>query len=465
MKTLNLLCILFSGLTQFSVFSQQNWEIKAPPVPTSNQLVSLYFVDAQTGWAAGEAGTILKTTDAGITWRLIEIPWLSYLRDIYFPTSTVGYAVGENGFIIKSNDAGESWWLQPIRFTNNLQRVRFRNENVGWIIGEKGLILHTANGGATWEQQLSYCRQNLNGLALAGNDNVWVVGQDTTILMSSDEGQNWQAIQYQPEGYPRDAVVIHFKDCYFLDANQGWIGGIVDYTTRSSEILINTTNGGISWTRIIINSTDYLEYGSHASGGSLSGGIQQIYFADPQNGYCLTGDLFTKWDYNRFLNLPFSSKDGGKNWRSKVLGRREGSALAGRLAYLGPDRILATGYRGDFRITTNQGATWGFTDAARRNFQDLIIGNEGRLYGNHFLGQNPATWSRSDDYGQTWVTFTPKFVNPTGALPPNLVLQDPGNFIDHHQTLYTCCGRSVFKSIDCGRTWQLVRTGMHADLY
>jgi len=50
-------------------FSRDTWELVLPPSPTSNQLVSLDFIDEMTGWAVGEYGTILKTTDAGESWR------------------------------------------------------------------------------------------------------------------------------------------------------------------------------------------------------------------------------------------------------------------------------------------------------------------------------------------------------------------------------------------------------------
>ena len=106
-------------------FPQGNWEQMLPPSPTSNQLVSLYFTDANIGWSVGEQGTLLKTTDGGDSWRIVEIPWLTYLLDIYFATESVGYIVGQDGLILKSNDSGENWTKQDISFTNNLHRVRF----------------------------------------------------------------------------------------------------------------------------------------------------------------------------------------------------------------------------------------------------------------------------------------------------------------------------------------------------
>ena len=57
-------------------YSQGNWELLIPST-TSNQMVSLYFIDAKTGYAVGKYGTITKSNDGGITWEIIEIEYLT----------------------------------------------------------------------------------------------------------------------------------------------------------------------------------------------------------------------------------------------------------------------------------------------------------------------------------------------------------------------------------------------------
>jgi photosystem II stability/assembly factor-like uncharacterized protein len=51
-------------LTQFC-FAQWFWQ---NPLPQGNPLSSVYFTDSNTGWAVGDAGTILRTTDGGNRW-------------------------------------------------------------------------------------------------------------------------------------------------------------------------------------------------------------------------------------------------------------------------------------------------------------------------------------------------------------------------------------------------------------
>jgi len=50
------------------------------PRPQGNPLASVYFVDPDTGYAVGESGTILKTTNGGAAWVEEEKPEGSGLK-------------------------------------------------------------------------------------------------------------------------------------------------------------------------------------------------------------------------------------------------------------------------------------------------------------------------------------------------------------------------------------------------
>jgi len=444
-----------------SVLSQAKWEMILPPSPTSNQLVSLNFINETTGWSVGEYGTILKTIDGGNTWRIIEIPQLNYLRDVYFPTAATGYIVGEDGIILKSIDGGESWTQQLNPFTNNLNRVRFINETTGWIVGEKGLILHANNGGHSWTQQISNSRENLNSLYIINNKNIFVVGNNSTILMTSDEGISWRKISYQPEGYLTG--ISNLKDVYFLDAHHGWIGGShYGSDGLTSEIFLHTSDGGNSWSRVRITNLEYEESIFHAhSSGSIPNGIQQIYFLDLIHGLLLTNEAFS--GLFGICNLPFKTKDGGKNWFSCLYGSLETSQRPGRFFVLAADRIINIGFGGEFRISIDGGANWKYANQKLRNWLDLHIGNNGNLIGKQFIWNEDKQkyiqlWKKSQNFGKIWELFQPQFFDSTGLLQTDKYLGRPGNYVDHHQTLYTIVGNSVYKSKDDGLNWYFVHS-------
>ena len=56
-----ILIILFFQLVQVNIYSQGTWErIESP---TDQFLKSVYFVDSLYGWAVGDSGTVIHTSN------------------------------------------------------------------------------------------------------------------------------------------------------------------------------------------------------------------------------------------------------------------------------------------------------------------------------------------------------------------------------------------------------------------
>ena len=67
---------------------------------TTNHFHDIFFTDENHGWAVGDAGLILATSDGGGTWTQEPSSTSSELRGVVF-RGGVGYAVGVDGTIIK----------------------------------------------------------------------------------------------------------------------------------------------------------------------------------------------------------------------------------------------------------------------------------------------------------------------------------------------------------------------------
>ena len=66
-------------------------------------------MDADTGWAVGTKGTVLKTTDGGATW-ISQIGGMETdLNGVYFTDANTGWVVGNDGFIFHTVTGGETW--------------------------------------------------------------------------------------------------------------------------------------------------------------------------------------------------------------------------------------------------------------------------------------------------------------------------------------------------------------------
>ncbi len=51
---------------------------------TTNNLNGAYLLGSGTGFVVGDAGTVLKTTDAGATWAPLTSGTTTTLHDVYF---------------------------------------------------------------------------------------------------------------------------------------------------------------------------------------------------------------------------------------------------------------------------------------------------------------------------------------------------------------------------------------------
>ncbi len=131
---------------------------------TSEDLHSVAFADVNNGLAAGANGVILRTVDGGETWSAVGSGTSERLRSVAF-AGTKAIAVGDGGTVTRSEDAGISWRMQevsyvldgdapgePVELRETLRGVGFIDEQRGFVYGNNGLILETPDGGESWER-------------------------------------------------------------------------------------------------------------------------------------------------------------------------------------------------------------------------------------------------------------------------------------------------------------------------
>ena len=67
---------------------------------TTNNLNGAYLLDSGIAFVVGDAGTILKSTDAGATWAPLLSGTTNILHAVYFFDGNQGVAVGDQGLIL-----------------------------------------------------------------------------------------------------------------------------------------------------------------------------------------------------------------------------------------------------------------------------------------------------------------------------------------------------------------------------
>ena len=97
----------------------------------------------------------MRTTDGGISWTS-KTEWIDTtgkngtLNAVQFSDQQIGWAVGNHGTIMKTTNGGVNWALQIQNPEFILNDVHFIDTNNGWAVGGNNLFI-TTNGGLIWE--------------------------------------------------------------------------------------------------------------------------------------------------------------------------------------------------------------------------------------------------------------------------------------------------------------------------
>src|SRR5665811_1276571 len=93
-----LIVLVLFGLNLFAEWAKQEH------LQQGDILGSLYFTDANTGYAIAKNGIILKTTDEGSTWTAVLKMETPRLSSLYFTNVSIGGVNGARATIYKTTD-------------------------------------------------------------------------------------------------------------------------------------------------------------------------------------------------------------------------------------------------------------------------------------------------------------------------------------------------------------------------
>jgi photosystem II stability/assembly factor-like uncharacterized protein len=244
----------------------------------SKSFTSLYFKNEDLGFITCYDGSILKTSNGGINWKITSTNNTLPLRGIAFTNENVGFAVGGESscggtgcivpgyLILKTTDSGETWNKVDLpRNTHEFSIIKFINENTGFAIGT-GLCLKTSDGGLTWKSiniDNLYAVYDLYFL----NENIGYISCIRgKLFKTTDGGEIWQDISLNTD-YQLYTVM-------FINEQIGYIG--------KWNSLIKTMDGGLSW-----QSIDY-----------SPNGVQRMYFNSEENGVVFGARSYSSSEYD-----------------------------------------------------------------------------------------------------------------------------------------------------------------------
>lgn len=142
---------LYGALVK-TINSGKNWTVINTGIAGSSlAFLSQYFFNADTGFISGGfiagEGAIWKTTDGGATLTSVPVLTNYYLYSVFFPNADTGFAAGEAGTVMKTLDGSTVWDTLVSGTKNDLHGMFFTDPNTAYLVGALGTILKTSNGG------------------------------------------------------------------------------------------------------------------------------------------------------------------------------------------------------------------------------------------------------------------------------------------------------------------------------
>ena len=252
---------------------------------------SIHALSKKVVWAGGSKGTVLRTTNGGNNWQIIQVKDAEKLdfRDIYGVNEKIAYAMSagnaEDGAakIFKTTDAGATWKVILHRTEKGIffDSMDFWNEKEGILIGDpiddKPFIIRTLDGGETWnriekdklpavqEGEASFAASG-TGVITKGTGKAWLNTQ-SRVFFTPDKGETWQVYKTPfRQGQTSGIFGLHF-----WNENQGIaVGGDYKNDKEKVENVAITHDAGKTWEFLAAAQPDGLkEAGFMLPNGSL----------------------------------------------------------------------------------------------------------------------------------------------------------------------------------------------------
>jgi photosystem II stability/assembly factor-like uncharacterized protein len=208
---------LYLAYTQDGGYSWTRTPAPPAPPPDTFPKYDLHFPSSSVGYACGERGTIIKTTNGGRSWSSVAAAGTGRNYGIFFVDNNTGFVCGSGG-IYKTTNGASSWTRV---FDAPAYDLYFINSQTGYAVGDSGKIYKTVNGGTNWTTITTPTNKKLNAIFFVNNTG-YAVGDQGVVLRTTDGGNNWQLEPIPFKGNLNELWVIN-EDVVILCGDNGAI--------------------------------------------------------------------------------------------------------------------------------------------------------------------------------------------------------------------------------------------------
>jgi len=299
------------GLIIYSTDKGTSWQ--QAKVPVSVTVTSVFFINAETGWATGHQGVILNTTDGGQNWQLqfrgrdaqLQVLDLAKARkqklqqeidsahnddegedlqyqvddlqatvddatkalaegpaepllDIWFGDEKNGLAVGAYGLLLLTNDGGQNWKLHP-DYLQNADKYHFysiaaMDAHTLIVAGEQGVLWRSRDRGANWEALKSPYQGSLFGALKLQDGSLLIHGLRSRVYRSTDSGDSWQEVQTGSQSTVLGSTVFGDKGVVLLTSD----GAVLVSRNEATSFKLNQLSDRSAIAAAILTAPDTL---------------------------------------------------------------------------------------------------------------------------------------------------------------------------------------------------------------
>ncbi len=141
-----------------------------------------YFPSDSVGYAVGDGGAVMKTTDQAATWTPLSTGQFSDYYTVVFLDDSLGYVAGSNGGR-KTTDGGQTW-TAIFPSGSYIYSLLFITADSGYAVTYGGDVTKTIDGGVTWTPFANgKVDQGLRDAAIVNNEIIAVGSRGDVFVM------------------------------------------------------------------------------------------------------------------------------------------------------------------------------------------------------------------------------------------------------------------------------------------
>jgi photosystem II stability/assembly factor-like uncharacterized protein len=219
--------VLFRSSDNGGTFNTQS-------IPGGANLNSIFMIDANTGWAAGNTGTLIKTVNGGLNWSSQQSNTADNLYSVKFTDIQTGVCCGANGRLLRTTNGGQNWNTTSMPAANDLLTIDLKG-SVIFSFGTGGLGVRSTDSGNSWVL-VDYnilTRQDINTVCMLSQSEYYSCGGGGFIRRTTDAGSTYE-FQVNP-------ILSGLCSIFFYNNNIGFAAG------PDNNVVLKTTNAGVNW--------------------------------------------------------------------------------------------------------------------------------------------------------------------------------------------------------------------------